>query len=477
MTRRSMGRLIYLIIVVVISGFALYEYKASQKEEDEKKEQEKIFPFLTSTQVQKIHIQKIKENIVLERKEDHWYLLEPIQDKADDKNVISWLEELLAQKLEVKKKKDIDWSEYHLDKNVNTIELSTDTDKNFKLSVSDYSGFDGSFFVKKENNLLLGDTAWSQIIGKDFSHFRSYYLIHQKQHPVSLKYRSGNVVVDLKWKNYEWSLVEGEEDTSYPLSNSAIESYWTSLANVLFDKEVQSYTNKAVKKYKLNKPYIELDLSFEKNQTWNAKISPKIKDKYYVKVSNRDYIFSVSENQMKQVLLEKMAFRDHKKPFQFPRDQVQFVTIVKNSMKLKLQKNDKKKWDVVEYSGIKDEVELDSEEWENILNRVLALSAKNYFGSKKISSLAAELSFFDKENNPLLQLKFSKPFTGDKNIKNVYVSSNKGRETMSVSISDFENIFSEKLLRKKNQDKKEQDNKMNVNSEDENNKNKKPGEN
>ena len=200
------------------------------------------------------------------------------------------------------------------------------------------------FFIKKAEKLLLGDTNWSQIIEKDFSHFRSYYLINKKQHPISLSYRSVDTHIQLKWKSYEWSWAN-EGELSYPLLNSAIESYWTSLANVLFDKEVQSYTGSVVKKYKLNKPYIELGLEFGENKKWSVKIGPKIKDKHYAKVSNRNFIFSLSESQINQIFQEKMAFRDHKKPFQFAKDQVHFIEIEGNGISLKLQKTQRKEMD------------------------------------------------------------------------------------------------------------------------------------
>lgn len=461
MTKRSLGRLIYLIIVLMISGYAFYEYKTFQQKEDKKDEQKKIFPGLIGSQIQKIQIQKIKETIVLDRKDKSWYLIKPIEDKASDNSVADWLDQLLSQKVEIKKEKDVDWSEYGLDENTRNIELKTDADKNFQLNISNYSGFDGSFFIKKDEKLLLGDTRWSQILDKDFSYFRSYYLINNKQHPVSLHYRSGNTNIQLKWKNYEWLWVN-EGGLSYPLLNSAIESYWTSLVNVLFDKEVQSYTVNAVKKYKLNKPYIELGLEYGENKKWSVKIGPKIKDKHSAKVSNRNFIFSLSESQVKQVFQEKMAFRDHKKPFQFAKDQVQFIEIEGNGINLKLQKHKEKNWMIV--LGGKDEMVLNTEELENILNRVLALSAKKYFSSKKKFSSVAKFILLDKGNNPILQLQFSESFSNDKNMKNVTVSSSSGTEVMMVSFADFENIFSKNLLQKKE---------MNVNSENERNKDQK----
>ena len=54
---------------------------------------------------------------------------------------------------------------------------------------------------------------------------------------------------------------------------------------------------------------------------------------------------------------------------------------------------------------------------ENVFNRVLALSAKKYFGSKKTFSSTAKFVLSDKENNPILQLNFSEPFSNDKNVK------------------------------------------------------------
>ena len=451
MIKRSMGRLIYLIIVLVISGFALYEYKSSQKEEDKKAEQDKVFPGLTGSQVKKIQLQRVEDTISLEFKDGSWYLTAPINDQADNNDVADWLDGLLSQKVEIQKEKDINWSEYSLDKDIKHIVLTDNSDQVFQLSVSNYSGFDGSFFIKKDEKLLLGDTAWAQITGKDVSYFRSYNLINWKQHPVSLHYQSEDMGVQLKWENYEWSWAN-EKGLSYPLLNSAIESYWTTLANVSFDKEVQPYKNSVVKEYKLNEPYVKLELGFEKDEKWFVKISPKIKDKYYAKVSNRDFIFSLSEAQMEQVLRGKMDFRDHKQPFQFDKQKVQFVKIVGNNLNLIFQKNEKKEWIIVtdpedaknETKNNEDRV-LNTEELENVLNRVSALSAKKYFGTKKKFSSSADFILSDENNDPILQLKFSKPFSDG---KNVYVSSSRGIEVMMVSVSDFENIFSKNLLQK-----------------------------
>ena len=444
------GFFIYLSFVLALSGFALYQYKADQKEQKQKAEKEKVFPSLQSYQVQKIQIIKKKETIELQSTKGSWRLIKPIEDLADEDNINNWLDGLLQQKAQIKKENDIQWEEYDLDKNTDSIKLVNSDNKTFQIHISRYSGFDGSFFIKKAEKLLLGGIEWAQVMNKSRSYFRSFKVINTKQHPVFLSYQSGGKKYSLKWKHYQWHWEENKK--TYPLKSSAVESYWTALANMQFDKEPDAYTKKLRNKYKLHKPYIRLKLNFDKDKKWELKISPKVKNKYYAKVLGRNYVFSLPESRVQQILHKDMMFRDHNKPFKFDKSKVQTVIIKNQHIKLTLKKDEKDKWTVVEKlkhskSTTAESSKLDTKEIADVLSLVSILSAKKYFSKKKSFAAAAEIILKDKTGALVLHLKFSKPFTSKKHIKSVYVSSSQGREIMTLSIQDFESIFSKKFLK------------------------------
>ena len=481
------------MIVVGTAGFAFYQYRQSQNEKLAEEKKGLIFPSLELSQIQAISIEKGNANIRVLSQEREWRMDSPVKDIADRDLIGDWIESLLSEKITVIKEKGVDWAEYGLDQNVSSIEITTISDTKIKLDISHYSAFDGRFYIRKGESLLLGNTSWASLTDKDGDYFRSYKVLNIDGHPVVLLYNSKLFKAHLKWDNYNWKWEKEEENSLFPLSHSDLESYWSSFSRISFEKEIYPNTKGLRKKFKLLEPDIELQMEFAKDKKWSLKISSEIDGKFYALISTRDYIFTLSENQRERILLTEQTIRDHRQPFQFKRNEAYFMELKGYGLDIQIKKEkdkwvllraevDKKVSETIEKAqtnkekkeeaegkiadkstGNKVKQELNIGELKNVLNKILTLSAKQYFGKEKSFVKTADLIVKDKEENLILKLELSDPFKLDKNKKHedekskmVYVRSNIGQEIMSLKFKTVQSIFSPSLLQVTN---KEEDNK------------------
>ena len=72
------GRLIYLLVVAGITGFAFYLYKKSEREKGEEERQALVFSSSKSFEVQNISIVYDKGSVYLSRQEEGWWMESPV---------------------------------------------------------------------------------------------------------------------------------------------------------------------------------------------------------------------------------------------------------------------------------------------------------------------------------------------------------------------------------------------------------------
>ena len=211
-----MGSFYFFILVIGTAYFAWYQYQQAEQQKQAEAKKDLIFSDWKIQEVQEIQIQsgKAEKNTHLIRAPNsQWHLQTPLKDLASASVVLEWIESVLAEKgtiLKLRKSEEntstdsvINWSEYGLADNVRTIELKSKS-KNMRLLISHYSAFDGSFFIRKGEQLLLGSKAWAQLSEKPIDLFRSYQLLNIPEHPLSLIYKSKNFRFHLNWEQHDW---------------------------------------------------------------------------------------------------------------------------------------------------------------------------------------------------------------------------------------------------------------------------------
>lgn len=378
--KKWLRRLVYCVVVFVTAGFAFYQYKQSQKEILLAEKKDLIFPSLELSQIESFSLEKNDTKVHVFRKAEDWYLDSPVKDIADADLTKDWLENLLTEKIRPLQEKGVDWKEYNLHDRVRALEIKKRSKETLKLRISNYSAFDGKFYIKKGEKLLLGNVSWASLTNKDGDYFRSYKLLNKKEHPTGIVYTSNLFKTQLKFDHYKWqwdnkdqtslfenNFSEGDkkkpeeksiEDTSslFPLSQSDLESYWSNLLKVNLVKESYPNTEKFRKKYKLSTPAIELELKFKENKSWFVKISPEINNKFYALISTREYIFALNKDEREKILLTEKIIRDHRQPFQFKKDQVYSMELKGYGLDVQLKK-EKEKWVLFSKSDTDEAVE------------------------------------------------------------------------------------------------------------------------
>ncbi len=343
--------IIFVAIVVSIAMFAWYQYQQQIQDQQLAKTKGLIFPHWKNTDIKSIRIQKDKEVILLEKLALDWHLKSPIKDLANKGAVLNYLDSVLSEKVTVLNTTDesshsssdksitgksdlnqgssggdvesVNWSKYGLgvkDSTVRVITLVTSDNTKLQFFISNYSAYDGSFFLRATDDLklarlLLGGVVWAQLTGKPVSYFRDYSFFHHTgKRPMVLEYRfkGGDYFAFQRGGDYEWQWLKegqgkGKKLWDFTLSQNKVESYFTGLANVQFNKKDvydASFTNK--KKYGLLKPDMVIRMRFDgvDKKDWVAKLSQKGK-LFYVLLSDRDYIFTLSQEQVKALKLNK----------------------------------------------------------------------------------------------------------------------------------------------------------------------------
>ena len=479
--RRLLINIFYVLIVACTAGFAFYQYKKSEHDQQAEEKKNLIFPNLELAEVQEISLEKAGVDIQLLHQDEGWKLLSPVEDLADVDLVENYLESLLSEKIRIIKDSGVDWAEYGLNQNTAVIDIvkkgATD-DQKMRLEVSHYSAFDGSFYIRKGAQLLLGDTSWASLTQKKGDDFRSYKLLGVKKHPVSVSYHSKPFTAQLLWgrgAGWRW---KGERNR-FPLSHSDLESYWSALSNVNFEKDPHSDTEKLRKRFKLSSPAVELKMEFKNNKTWSVKISPEVKGKFYAVVSDRNYIFTLNKDHKKDILLNENKIRDHRQPFRFKKDDLYFIELKGYGVDIKLEKK-QDKWELLSVQTTQEgktnnldsatkgmttktkarppaktqaiEWELDRKKLKNVLDKISFLSAKKYFGDKKPFAKTAYFALKNKQQKEILRVDLSLPYktkkTSTKESKKlVYAKSSLGKEVMALRFKDIEPIFSPSLLK------------------------------
>ncbi len=476
--------LIYFIIVVSTSGFAFYQYKKSKTEKLVKEKENLVFPSLEPSQVQAVSIQKGNVDIRMFRQDGGWRMSSPVTDIADGDLVGDWLESLFSETVRVIKSAGANWEEYGLDQDLSFVEITTVSDKKVSLNISRYSAFDGSFYIRKGSALLLGGTSWASLVEKKRDYFRSYKLFNIAEHPLTLNYNSKSFKAHLKWDNHGWQWET--ENSVFPLSHSQLESYWSSLSNISFEKVPYPDTKSFRAKFKLSEPAFEIRMEFKNNKSWSVKISPEIDGKVYALVSTRNHIFILRPDQKERILLTEQKIRDHRQPFQFNKNQVQAVELNGYGLNIHVKK-EKNQWKLLKSEVDHDKVNtmiksagsletkaakpeqrkkwiLDTEELEIVLNKITVLFAKQYFGKEKSFEKTAHLILKDKEEKEILKLELSDPFEfktekKDEDWQKIYVKSSLGQETMALNFQDMKSVFSSDLLKRDVKENKKQDTK------------------
>ena len=381
------------LFVLAFGGLALYEYYQFQKEREKEEEQSLFLPHAQFHELKDIQINQAGKKLSAVKKEQKWRLIKPVEDELDEPELSRWFDSIKKQKVQKISIEAVEWKKYYLDSSP-FVQLGLAGGRQIIFSVSKKSSFDGKYFIKKGEELFIGEGSfYTEINEKNLDDFRNKKIMPSLSHAGQIQFK-GKYNFHLSWKDYQWAL-KGADPKSLPLDFSRLDGFWTDINSLKALSILVAVNSKNLKKYGLNKAQQILHLTYG-NKKHVLKISPFKEDKAFVSISHRDYIFEISKEQADKFILPKKEIYDHNFPFRYKTDAVFQLErqAGKNSFKIKKEGED--------WKSEKGEA-VDAKKLEILLDQIKGLRGEAY--KKAINK--KPLRFFtvkDEKGNLLFEL-------------------------------------------------------------------------
>ncbi|MDE0152093.1 MAG: hypothetical protein OXK80_06350 [Bdellovibrionales bacterium] len=277
-------RLFFLCVAVVLVVFAVYEYRRGEKQKSVQKESALIFKSHVRENIVKFSLTKQDgSQFVVEKTKQGWNLIQPIHDLASFSAVEGLLDDIFDESAEVLSAENVQWSDYDLDPPFSILSLQSENE-NWSVGISGESSFDGKFYVKKGDKLLLGSSNWGRLARPWTDVYRSKSLYSKRGGISKLYYKTKNQNYEFTRKDNKW-----QWNLKTPLSQTSVES----LIDLLKGEMISSFSNQ--KKTVFAKPDLEIKIvSEDQEEPWVLKLKKINEKRAQVILSDRNFIYELN---------------------------------------------------------------------------------------------------------------------------------------------------------------------------------------
>ena len=438
-----MGRVFSILIAFGLSAWAFWAYKKSERDKEEKKQSALIFKDqLKKEQVIQFVLSRVDGVIFeLSQKEGEWSVVRPVKDKASSQKVDELLNDILTQTVDFIEINSNNWNEYDLDPPFSILSLKDRNHKVWKVGVSGEPNFDQRYFLKQEEQLLLGSSRWktfSQLQTDDYLSKR-LVSIQKMNRPVRISFQTLAQNYEFRFKDQKW---QWDKRVLFPLSHLSVEKF----LDVLTQELIQDFSleKKSVVASKWHSSDLKLrveNLEGEKKNVWELRLNKLKNGNSQIVVSDRDFVYTLDNHRTDQLL--KFDFRDHKAPFQWDSEKLSRIEVKSSDLNFVLKKSKEKdpekfSWDVVQPENH----QVHSQNLKVFLNWLENLKALSYPSRKDFKGEPVQIVLKSDEEKVLLDLEIRV----QKDKKKVYVQV--GSQVMTLSFDLFQKSFQPSILEK-----------------------------
>lgn len=426
--------LVMAFIMIAVGGFAVYEYKKSEKEEGAKAQEGRLFQEAEA----KFNFLKLTptggSSLQVSKTADGWHIDSPVQDSADETAITSFVNEIgsyKAKKLETEGPPN--WEQYGLTDLARKLEVKNEGGASFELMVSHKAAFDGSYYLKFRDQLYVGDSSWGQIFQKTATELRDKRILPTPLEINGITVESGGSQrLRIRKDGDKWAFAEA---TGYSLDGSRLDSLLNDIRGLkAIDFVSEDQNSKAVSDAGLRKPTYRLILDL------NDKNLPKVelvvslqKDHGFLTTSNRPQIFKVSKVTAEALNKTNADMRDRRQPFQFELERVNKIRVETSLAKVEIIK-DGAIWKLSQPEAGK---ELDMARVEEMLERIKGLEADQFLDAKVkakgLDPAKNQVVLLGSDNKEAFRLAWGDEFKTDKTAPPLYyVRTSHTKDVMAV---------------------------------------------
>ena len=453
--KSSSYQIVFLLLALCLTILAFFLKKQTEEKQESEQIQALIFKDeISKGEVTALQIKRLDEmDFSLEKKKGGWQLVQPYREKADNKKVSSFIQDLLAEEaLPVLIPPGGSFADYGLDPPFAQM-IIEENSKKHEISISQTGNFEGRYYLKKGESLLLGSDKWQGFTSPISDHYIDKKVYPFLARPTGLHFQSSNQNIQLQYKNYQWQWKHGK--APFPLSHSAIEKFWTSLRDEGIQNFSQDKKSKALKGAFWKRPDLKLSLEVlegEEKINWQLLLKKKSKNRYQLILSHRDYVYETDDVSAEKWL--KPDFRDHKAPFSFKLRDLSSIRIQALDRDLEFKKGSAEKSDLSQWEAVKPEgTPVDDKSLADFLDWLGDLEAAAYQKGPLKKRKGGAITLKGAEGEALLKLelgpRFKKKRENQEDEELIWLKSSLSDELAAVPYSDLKEALSPSFLKEK----------------------------
>lgn len=404
-------------IITAMIGFIIYYFEFIQKEQIQNEQQNSMFVIKSQPQdINFLQIQNNKSILTLQKNNQIWQIIEPIQDQADQVIMTDLIKNLSEQKTQnIETATDVNLSEFGLEQPQVVYLWKSSTGQSEKIQISSQKNFEGQSFAKISDELKVRivDPIWMAKAESSVTFFREKKLyrgdISKLNH------------IKIKSLNEEFVLKKNEQKWIYPKSPE-IELDQNKIRKMIKDfseATIQNYisegeaSEKDLKIKGLLKPLSQIEFA-NVDEIWNVSLNLSETDKaLYGLTSKPSFLIQLDISQWEKFANANLdSLRDRKSLMTFSITDVQkFFAKIQNINYEFLNEN--QTWNLK--SNLPENNEFLPIESEKILNQIHDLEisefvapelAKNFDGKNMVILKSAnDQLIFQLNWGPLVNIK------------------------------------------------------------------------
>lgn len=448
-------------LVLLVAAYTFWDYrKLVESGADPESQEIRLFQF-QNEQVTRVRISNAEESIEIRKVGESWQMIKPLEDQVDSASLEAFLYSLGSQKGKLfaeGEKASPDWTTFGLAPPASTVEVETARGVE-SLQISSKNAFDGSFYVRQEDRLLLGDRGLAQIAGRSAASFRSRQIWRDEKVVVL----SADAQIDTEDVRAKFHIAQrGKEWVLDPAPPFAVDA--ERVANWLvriqqfaaLEVVVDSPTQEDLRRYLMLKPSAVITFHVQepngKKRDWVLRVGQDRAEDLFLQSSDRDALFRSPRTDLNLVRVPLEFFREGRQAFRFPVERAHKIelklegksySVIKEGMQWKVDGKHSSDEEIVPDKVI------------GTMQNLARLEAQEYLPMSRFDRVefGNSMTVKDAEDKPLLHLEWGKSFPSgqsyNKGMTFAPVRTNLEKEGMLVQTSTMQSLIEPGLIIKK----------------------------
>lgn len=455
---------IMALVVAAIAGYTAYEYRKAQSEAG-LTEGEKLAFKTKPENIKAFRILRGGEVVEVVKEKGEWKVLKPIVDDGEGPSIDGFVYPLLSQRIRYFKSEEEkagaapDWAGYGLDPAAAVFEVTGPDDKIETLNVSSKNAFDGSFYVRSGDQLLLGDVALAQLKDKPATVFRSRRLWRipvATLISVRVENFNGKESFKLVKKEKTWEI---EPKPSFDVNSDKIAEWIEKVQRFTpadFARETPSAQDQT--DFLLLKPSYQISIEYklpnDQAGMWTFTMGQDRAEDVFLYTTTRPTIYKTTGAALAGIRIPVGYFREGSKPFEFPLELVRKVEFKAAKATYAFKKSDSG-WTL---EGDASKLELDQERLVQLIQNVRTLEAVEFPAEAAKGLASPQLRLMDGSGKELFSIAWGDDYAAKASYNGKiplrYVKTSAGTAVMGVAKDKIDRLMDENIVKEKSEAKK-----------------------